>query len=553
MTSIQKKRRRITQACDFCHSRGVKCRRNTSERAIEDHRECLTCVEFGERCTYSRRPKRRGTKPYVRNKNLENDIGHYAPSNTDNSASWQQTILRNQETIAYLIDIYLDTVHPIFPLFCERELWVGWRDKTFPADISQYTSLIAMCALSGQHTKHGSLFSNDMDLEKLDADAGSYLSEALTLVSSEASDQLDLERIRSYSFLALLGTQTANSSMTHKYLGLYHSMCAKFSLHDEARWGNSLDICEIEIRRRLFWAMYRLEVHSACVMGHMIRLPEAQSNVGYPVGLHHPAFVPGRDGDFEDWFAGWNATTDLYRILEHAIVDFRASRNQHASVLQQIGQSSSLVIQQSLSKVQETLSPQFGQIFDRSSDSGKNRCGFQATKILFTIHLVRMFSLISADAGLNSVCQVAEEMIASTRKIPSEYIRASGLPLLQELAGVGHILGTIAAKNATSQQDAIRLDALLSSIATFLEDTAAPNSVATTMTHRLRAQMEQVKQHIAHDLDTDELQASSCVRVDAQQGVVNGLTQFDHLDIDPTDTSCDLWESFLGNFTWPSL
>lgn len=441
-----------------------------------------------------------------------------------------------------------------FPLFCERELWVRWRDKTFPADRSQYTSLVAMCALSAQHTQHGSLFTNDIDLDELETDTGSYLQEALSLLSSEAPDEFELERVRSYGFLALLGTQTANSSMTHKYLGLYQSMCAKFSLHDESRWGNTLDVCQIEMRRRLFWAMYRLEVHSACVMGHMIRLPEAQLNVGYPVGLHHPAFVPGRDGDFEDWFAGWNATTDLYRILEHAIVEFRASRNQHTSILHKPAQSSSLAIQQRLSKVQDSLSPQFGQIFARSSDSGKNRCGFQATKILFTIHLVRMFSSISAGAELDSVSLVAEEMLASIRKIPSEYIRASGLPLLQELAGVGHILGAIAGKNATSQQDALRLHALLSSIAEFLEDIAAPNSIATTSALRLRAQMEQVEQRVAKGLDVDGVQASEHTRRgDEQEGLDNRHTQFDLPDMGVADTSFDFWESFLGNFTWPSL
>ena len=446
---------------------------------------------------------------------------------------------------------------PSFPLFCERELWVGWRDETFPADHSQYTSLIAMCALSAQHTKHGSLFSDDMNLVELATYAELYLSEAAALLPSDFPDQLDVELIRSYGFLALLGTQTANSSMTHKYLGLYQGMCAKFGLHDESRWDGTLGICEVEMRRRLFWVMYRLEVHSACVMGHMIRLPEAQSNVGYPVGIHHPAFVPGRDGDFEDWFAGWNATTDLYRILEHAIVDFRASRNQRTSILYQRGQTSSLAIQESLLKVQEKLSPQFGQVFDKSSDSGKNRCGFQATKILFTIHLVRMFSFISAGAELDAVCQIAAEMIASIRTIPSEYIRASGVHLLQELAGVGYILGIIAAKRATPQQDAPRLHALLSCIATFLEDTAAPNSVATASALRLRAQIEQVEQRMTQDLDVNDLQdtlhAQQTGEEEGGRGTVNGLTLFDHSDIDSADASFDFWESFLGNFTWPSL
>lgn len=406
-----------------------------------------------------------------------------------------------------------------------------------------------MCALSAQHTKHGSLFSDDLDLVELTAGISSYLSEATSLISLDVPDQLNLDLIRSYGFLALYGTQIANSTMTHKYLGLYQMTCAMFSFHDESRWDDKLGVCDVEMRRRLYWAMYRLEVHSACVMGHMIRLPEAQSNVGYPVGLHHPAFVPGRNGDFEDWFAGWNATTDLYRILEHAIIDFRASRTEHTSILQHRGQAPKTAVQQSLSKVQETLSPQFGQIFDRSSDSGKNRCGFQATKIVFTIYLVRMFSLISAGANLDPICEAAEDMIANISNIPSEYIRASGVPIQQELAGVGHILGTIAAKRAKSKQDALRLHALLQSFATFLEDTAAPNSVAIKSAFRLRTQMQQIEERMVCDTNLESPQDN----FDIQSEPTDPSIQFDCGTVDPFIASFGLSESLLANYTRPHL
>ena len=93
--------------------------------------------------------------------------------------------------------------------------------------------------------------------------------------------------------------------MAYKYLGLYHGVCAQYSLHDESKWLGDMDECDLEVRRRIWWAMYRLEIHTACVLGSLIRCTERQSNVGYPSGIHHPPFIPGRDGQYEDWFSGW--------------------------------------------------------------------------------------------------------------------------------------------------------------------------------------------------------------------------------------------------------
>jgi hypothetical protein len=270
----------------------MRCRQNhvwtNSEKT-----SCTTCGEYGEPCTWDRAPNKRGTKPGT-------------TTGLKKAASWKQKVSNDRERIGALIDVYLDTIHPVFPLYCERELWVGWRESTFPANSSEYASLIAMCALSAQHAQQGSLFEADEPLANFAASTQPYPDDAMHLVMGQQQpDILDLEYVRACGFLALFGIQTGDLSMIHKYLGMYHGVCARFSLHDEAQWDDMFEIsvCELEMRRRLYWAMYKLEVHSACVLGHMIRLPEDQSNVDYPTGLHHPAFVPGRDGEFEDWFA----------------------------------------------------------------------------------------------------------------------------------------------------------------------------------------------------------------------------------------------------------
>ncbi|KAJ9137264.1 hypothetical protein NKR23_g9284 [Pleurostoma richardsiae] len=387
-------------------------------------------------------------------------------------------ILRNRKIITALLDVYLDTIHPNFPFFCEREIWVRWRDGTFPSGPSDYMSLVCMCALSAQHVGNGALFTDDIAAAESATLAHDYLHEALRLVPVDfAEPSIDL--VRSYGLLALLGVQSGDRAMAHKYLGLYHGVCAQYNLHDESKWPSGIGQCETEVRRRVWWAMYRLEVHTSCVGGSLIRCPEAQTNVGYPSGIHHPPFVPGRDGDYEDWFSGWNATTDLYRVLEHAVSEFRAKRRPRPSILQHGGQdgtgtamTTTKMVMRRLAKIQDELLPQFEGASSRSSDSGRNRCGFQASNVLCTLHLARMILCISDGAGLVSVFQTARYMMDRMGEIPREYVRAVGSPLLQQLAGVGHMLTAVARKQGRhgvlSLADYAELRAVLVSMVDFL-------------------------------------------------------------------------------------
>lgn len=66
-SSPQIKRQRISQACDFCHKRGLKCVPPApGPITIEGPNrtsDCLTCIKYGQLCTRLRQPKKRGTKP----------------------------------------------------------------------------------------------------------------------------------------------------------------------------------------------------------------------------------------------------------------------------------------------------------------------------------------------------------------------------------------------------------------------------------------------------------------------------------------------------------
>ncbi|KAL3486793.1 hypothetical protein BJX62DRAFT_241667 [Aspergillus germanicus] len=371
-----------------------------------------------------------------------------------------------------------------FPLFCERELWVGWRDGSFPQDDSDFMSLMCLCALSAQHVGDGALFNNNIDAPERTNLREAYITEATRLVPFDF-EKCDLNLVRSYTFLALLGAQTGNNAMLHKYLGLCHGISAHLNLHEESRWPATLSPCEGEVRRRLWWSIYRLEVHTACVLGNIVRISETRCAVEYPAGAHHPAFIPGRNGQFEDWFDGWNTTTDLYRVLEHAISDLRAKHRPGESILRRIGGPDPTTIVTRLSQIEERILPQFVTPASRSDDSGRNRCGFQAPNIICTVHLARLLSCMSGDNSPMLACRVASDLISSITAIPLEYIRATGSPLIQQLAGVGHIVIGLAKKHQILQEHYDQITQVVNSIINLLDVLATQSAIANTTKDRL--------------------------------------------------------------------
>lgn len=97
--------------------------------------------------------------------------------------------------------------------------------------------------------------------------------------------------------------------------------------------------------------MYTLEVYASIVWNGVTRVREQQVNVAYPTELDDEFFsdrgysqqtqspvstgpTPGsRQGEVgsTSWLCGWNFTTDLYRMLEHVISNFRDRRRHKGS------------------------------------------------------------------------------------------------------------------------------------------------------------------------------------------------------------------------------
>ena len=318
-----------------------------------------------------------------------------------------------------------------------------------------------------------------------------YLAEAVRLVPTDFRGW-DLDLVRSYGLLALLGAHRGDNALLHKYLGLYHGICGLTNLHDESRWPADTTECDREVRRRLFWSMYRLEVHSACVLGNALYSSESQSNVEYPVGVHHESFLIGRNVHFENSFLGFDTTTDLYRVLEHVLADLRCKASTKQSRLGIRQDSKATVITEKLAELQKELTPQLSFASLRANDGKRHRCGYQAANVLCTIHFVRLISC--APNEIEVACQTAQDMVASMKGIPVEHIRSIGSLPVRQLAVVGHVLLGLASQPSVTIFEHHSIRAVVTAILGFLESVKEQDSTATTSHQRLASALAEVSE-----------------------------------------------------------
>jgi len=96
------KRQRASQACNFCHARGLRCRRGATgeddHQAIENT-GCLTCKDYGVDCKMERPVKKRGRRAQVISPE-ENEVD-----------TTRHLHAMSLQTIHRLVRIYRDTMY----------------------------------------------------------------------------------------------------------------------------------------------------------------------------------------------------------------------------------------------------------------------------------------------------------------------------------------------------------------------------------------------------------------------------------------------------------
>jgi hypothetical protein len=186
-----------------------------------------------------------------------------------------------------------------------------------------FACILAMCALSAQRIKSGA--SSAPSLAMASIASRPYLEDALSVVLDDSCYLKDLPSIQAVHLLCVTAMEAGNVPLYNRLMGLYHTVIADLGLADESRWPQSMTPVERETRRRLFWHMYRLEVHTALILGHVVRCPESQIAVEYPSDRKFDDLEPASTSE---WLTGWNFVTDLYKGVEYLLVHFRLLKSQ---------------------------------------------------------------------------------------------------------------------------------------------------------------------------------------------------------------------------------
>lgn len=263
---------------------------------------------------------------------------------------------------------------------------------------------MAVCALTAHRINAGYTDSPSEPLSVTSTSATMYLGEAIAAIEAQVEPCRDFLDMQAIALLCLTSLEIGDTSLLHKYLGYYHAISAEQGFHDEKRWPPNLSVIETEERRRLYWYMYRLEVHMALVVGHVIRCPELQSAVAYPSLPDDD--LTGSSLEPTEWLSGWNYVTDLYRGLEHLVSKFRVTRMYAGTDSPRTSFSTFFLLDydpeakiiKPLTARLGNLPPRFKHATKMSPNIGANRCSFQAANIICT-YQVLLFTLLFSVLG----------------------------------------------------------------------------------------------------------------------------------------------------------
>ncbi|KAK5074638.1 hypothetical protein LTR70_010084 [Exophiala xenobiotica] len=325
---------------------------------------------------------------------------------------------------------------------------------------------MAVCALSSARVRDTALFNPFWSSEDLaDPPSETFYNAAIDNIPHDETPAQSLSLMKTYALLALTAIQYGNIRHMQAYLGRYHTLVEMDSLHDETNWPSTLTAVELEERRRLFWSMYTLDVFSSIVWNSVIRVREQQCNVryttelddlhiddhGYRFAASSPVSGPSPPGNASgsgaSWLQGWNATTDLWRILEHATLKLQSNPTSMKTFLERsVGLEPSppgAAIQDQVDKFYQNLPACFKDTTEISCDPARDRYGFQAANITATVQLLRMMLLASETNSIEQRCKVVSEVVNAFMRVPVAYLRAISSPLLHHLAGIGSVLGGV--------------------------------------------------------------------------------------------------------------
>ncbi|KAG9665113.1 hypothetical protein KCU95_g18677, partial [Aureobasidium melanogenum] len=542
-----RKLQRISQACDLCHRRSIRCRPSN-----EDADRCQNCYDFDVACTYERPSKRKKhpqapaapaqpSQPSARSSQSRNTLAsdlHSAPTATSTSNStrndsvgkandfaaiapaltsrqdpteldlpWKVFALSSESIILDLFDVYMEVVYPLYPFFHEATDRAKIKNRDHLTDKGFFASVMAMCALSSARIRDGAIPSRIPEAVKNpEASSEVFFSAAKSVFTADLDKLRGFDYIRACALLSLTSIQYGQSLDVQQYSGIGSTLISMQRFYDEKYWPTGLEEHQKETYRRLYWGSYTLEVFTAVVWNCFIRTQEVHLNVRYPNeyddGTIASTKIEAPPGQHRvSWLVGWNFTIDLYRVLEHVVNKARAKRFNHddrRSVDSLVfGDAfSEKSVMATMLNMYYALPPQFKSTPPMTGDPTQDIYAFQAANIQATLQLLRMMLFSTEDGpSVDRKCDVANEVLTVFRTIPQRYLRAISTPMIYQLSSIGGVLGSVF-EQPLQQQVYERVRSSLLLMADLLEMLEANLHRSAGTSQGLLAQVEKIDQYM---------------------------------------------------------
>lgn len=435
---------------------------------------------------------------------LAGNPSSFRESHSDNSlVAWRHFAAVSQPAIDRYLEVYIEFIYPLFPLFHAPTLRDRVRQQHHLVDRGFFASVMSACALAAARTRDGATG----DKHHLDGSATQsseiFFAAAQDAIPKDFSQATGTAYLRACALLVLSSIQYGRLQAMHQYMGHYMTLSAMQQFHDEERWPSNLTTVEREERRRLFWCVYTLDIYMSAVFGTISRSQETHSNVQYPSEANDEDISTDSVSCLDElhWMRGWNFTTDLYRILEHTLKRLRRNKQHLAEDRTSIVR---LLIADNIPDVQVMESmldlyyalPACFKEFQAPTTGDRNQdlIRFQAANVQATLQLVRIVLFESSNwQDVDRKCEVAEQVLSTFSSIPAHYLRAISTPLIYHLGGIGKILASVV-QDVLTEEKYQRVRALLGNLADLLEGLESGLQPAAGASKEIRAQMDKIDQ-----------------------------------------------------------
>ena len=220
---------------------------------------------------------------------------------------WRSFALTSFKAIEAHIDLYLDMVYPLFPLFHGPTLRERVLKREYLTDHGFFASVMAACALTAARVRDGAIGDRRMHADGPEKISEIFFTAAQQSIGSDFIKAQGLGAMRACAFLAITAVQYGSIPLMHEYLGKYATLRAMKTCHDERHWPRDISVVEREERRRIYWAMYNFDIYTAVVFDGLMWSQEAHSNVKYPSEVNDEDLTAEEPPSKDDgnWLHGW--------------------------------------------------------------------------------------------------------------------------------------------------------------------------------------------------------------------------------------------------------